>query len=234
MSHIITFGTLAAKQAVKDVARVYNVPAKEANAITKTMPSAPGMTISRALKESPEFADIIKNNSLYEKVVRIAQKVEGLPRQTGIHACGIILSQKPVNEYCPTASVKDDTGEYFTTTQFEGPECEEVGLVKFDFLGLRTLDVLDISLDLIKEENPEFNMLPENIPIDDIETYMFLKEGHTDGVFQFESDGMTSLVKQMFSDVKPDDSKEKGEEYFERLIAAVALYRPGPEYYTGI
>lgn len=228
MSHIITFGTLAAKQAVKDVARVYNVPAKEANAITKTMPSAPGMTISRALKESPEFADIIKNNSLYEKVVRIAQKVEGLPRQTGVHACGIILSQKPVDEYCPTAKVKDDNGEYFTTTQFEGPECEEVGLIKFDFLGLRTLDVLDISLELIKEEKSEFNMLPENIPIDDIETYMFLKEGNTDGVFQFESDGMTSLVKQMFSDVKPDDSKEKGEEYFERLIAAVALYRPGP------
>lgn len=234
VSHIITFGTLAAKYAIKDVARVYNITPSEANAITKTIPTKPGITIGEALGESPEFASIIKKNQLYEKVVKIAQKIEGLPRQTGVHACGICIGQKTIDEYCPTARVKDDEGEYFITTQFEGPEAEDVGLVKFDFLGLRTLDAEDVTLELIKKGNPDFNMSPDDIPINDIESYLMLKEGNTDGVFQFESDGMTSLVKQMFSDVQPTDNEEKGEEYFERLTAAVALYRPGPEFYTGI
>lgn len=151
-----------------------------------------------------------------------------------VHNCGICIGQKTIDEYCPTARVKDDDGEYFMTTQFEGLEAEEVGLVKFDFLGLRTLDAEDIALELIRENNPDFNMSPDDIPINDIQSYLALKEGKTDGVFQFESDGMTGLVKQMFSDVEPTDNEEKGEEYFERLTAAVALYRPGPEFYTGI
>lgn len=362
---------MAAKNAIKDVARVYGVAPSEANAITKTIPNKPGITIESALQEFPEFVSIIKNNQIYEKVVRIAQKIEGLPRQTGVHACfdentfvrtetgmtrisdikigdkvltdkgrfkkvintmvtesddiyeiypssstpivvtgnhpflvkgkgvsapkwipveemvigdyvcifdgdmlrnwlpiekieflnsgirkmynltveddhtytangvivhncGICIGQKTIDEYCPTARVKDDDGEYFMTTQFEGPEAEEVGLVKFDFLGLRTLDAEDIALELIRENNPDFNMSPDDIPINDIQSYLALKEGKTDGVFQFESDGMTGLVKQMFSDVEPTDNEEKGEEYFERLTAAVALYRPGPEFYTGI
>ena len=228
VSHIITFGCLAAKSAIKDVARVYGVPAADANRITKTIPNDPKTTIETALKSSPDFLNMIRNNDLYEKIVKVAQKIEGLPRQTGVHACGICVGQKEINEYCPTAMVKDDNDEYFTTTQWEGPEAEEIGLVKFDFLGLRTLDVLDISLNLIKKHDKKFNMEPDTIPIDDIPSYLNLKEGKTDGVFQFESDGMTSLVKQMFNDVKSSDSREKGEEYFERLTAAVALYRPGP------
>lgn len=230
IARIITFGTMAAKNAIKDVARVYEISPAEAMAITKTIPNVPNITIEEALKQSPEFVNTIRNNQEYEKIIKIAQKIEGLPRQTGVHACGVIISKEPVDTYCPLAQVKDkETDFYFTTTQFEGPEAEEVGLVKFDFLGLRTLDVLDITLNLIKKNHPDFNMKAEEIPVNDIESYLYLKEGNTDGVFQFESDGMTSLVKQMFEDVQETDlSETKGKEYFERLIAAVALYRPGP------
>lgn len=233
VSHIITFGTLAAKSAIRDVARVLGLPAAESRIITKTVPSRPKMTIEEALNESPELCELINGNEMYKRIVKIAQKIEGLPRQTGIHACGICISKEPITSYCPQAMVHDEmTGEVTISSQWTGPECEEVGLVKFDFLGLRTLDVIDNSVQLINERNKkkgiETHYTMDTIPINDIASYRYLLKGNTAGVFQFESDGMTGLLKKMFVDVKDDDSEAKGDEYFERLIAAVSLYRPGP------
>ena len=393
MAHIITFGTLAAKSAVRDVAKVLGLSPSEAATLTKAIPTGPKMTIDMALQMSPALVQMVKNNALYEEIIDIARKIEGLPRQTGVHACfdedtlirttdgykriadvkkgdivlthknryrevlntvvteteeeikivpsftqaikttpnhpflarkllyfsepykkawcsnpewkaanelhvgdfvctaldrlpknfnldkinpkdafvedgflwhkirrtehylvdnklmynltvdedssytandvvvhncGIIISPKPVDEYCPLAMVNDSNGSSFVTTQFTGPECEAVGLVKFDFLGLRTLDVIDSALEQIRAKDPTFTMKQNDIPINDIETYLSLSEGKTNGVFQFESDGMTSLVKKMFTDVNINDSPERGDEYFERLIAAVSLFRPGP------
>ena len=204
------------------------VSASDSRTLTKAVPTRPDITIKQALLESVDLQNLIKHNPLYQRVVSIAQKIEGLPRQTGCHACGIIISKDPVTSYCPLAVVHDDkTGEAVVTTQWTGPECEEVGLVKFDFLGLRTLDVIDNSLELINQRNGT-NYEQNTVPINDIKTYKHLLEGNTSGVFQFESDGMTSLLKKMFIDVGENDTPEKGEEYFERLIAAVSLYRPGP------
>ncbi len=227
VAQIITFGSIAAKSSLRDTARVLGVPAKDMLKLGKLVPDRPGISLKAAVHESTELKNLIKGNPLYERIYNIAEKIEGLPRQTGIHACGIVIGQKPISAYCPTAMITDDDGTRVVTSQFDGPECEEVGLVKFDFLGLRTLDVVESSL---KQINPELDnpMSSDNIPIDDPKVYKFLSKGNTEGVFQFESSGMTSLLKKMFKDVKDTDSKEKGKEYFERLIAAVSLYRPGP------
>lgn len=232
---------MAAKSAIRDTARVLGLKASESMRLTKLIPSRPGITISQAMAESPELTSLVKSDARLQKIINIASKIEGLPRQTGIHACGVCLGQKPITEYCPTAIVTDEvTGEKVVTSQFVGPECEEVGLVKMDFLGLRTLDVIESGIEQIVQDDQSRQVLSntllhmdrplkqEDIPITDIETYRFLAEGNTDGVFQFESAGMTSLVKKMFKDAKATDTPEKGAEYFERLIAAVALYRPGP------
>lgn len=226
VSHIITFGTLAAKSALRDVGKVLGLEVSERTMLQKAVPNKPKITLNAALKESSELRDLLKNEK-YKQVFDIATKIEGLPRQTGIHACGIIISKEPITSYCPLASIKDENGEKVLTTQLEGPACESVGLVKFDFLGLRTLDVVDNAISIIKKRHKDFDYTPSTIPIDDVSVYAGLKKGETMGVFQFESDGMISLLKQMFSDASPEDT-DKGDEYFERLIAAVALYRPGP------
>ena len=231
---------MAAKMALRDTAKVLGLSVEEGKALTKQVPDRPGVTIAQALMESPDLVRMTQMNDDYRRVVEIAQKIEGLPRQTGIHACGLCIGKSEITDYCPTATVADaETGHRITTSQFEGPECEAVGLVKMDFLGLRTLDVIENGIRQINEDpvllekiqkevlHEKRNIRQEDIPIEDLETYRFLAQGNTSGVFQFESSGMTGLVKKMFKDVLTSD-KDIGEECFERLIAAVALYRPGP------
>lgn len=226
VSRIITFGTLAAKSAVRDVAKVLGFTPSEAAKLTKAIPEEPKMTIEKALK-SAGFKAIIDSNPDYQKIIEIAQKIEGLPRNTGTHACGVIIAPSAVSNYIPQAVVVDDNGVATVSTQYTMENCENMGLLKMDFLGLRTLDVIDSTLMQINNRNGT-QMTKDDIPVNDPKVYKFLQTGHTSGVFQFESPGMTTLLKSMFADVRVRDAVEKGNEYFERLIAAVSLYRPGP------
>lgn len=226
VSYIVTHNNLKAKLVLRDVMRVYEIPQSEVNAIIKLLP-ANVKCLSDAIKDS-EFSKKINSNSYYKEIFNIATKLEGLPKNRSIHACGIIIAPGVVSNYCPQLSLPSSTGERKMCTQFNMSECEEIKLLKMDFLGLRTLDVIDYSTKLINSEfGTNYNIF--NIPINDPKVYKFLSTGHTSGVFQFESDGMTNLLKKMYTDVRTrDDDDKKGEEYFERLIAAVSLYRPGP------
>jgi DNA polymerase-3 subunit alpha len=228
VSQIITFGTFGAKSSIRDVARVYGLSPSESQKLTKLIPDDPKITIDKALKEAPEFVNMVEGSELYKKIVNIARKIEGLPRNRSIHASGICISRDEMTEYLPQIIMTDeDTGEKVMSTQYNMTECEEVGVIKFDFLGLRTLDVIDNAGRLIERKTGK-RIKEADIPLNDPAVYAFLGQGNTAGVFQFESDGMTGLLKNMYADVKGTDTNEKAEEYFERLIAAVSLYRPGP------
>lgn len=230
VSQIVAFGTLAAKLALEYTLKIVGLySASEARAITSYIPSTHGITLEAALKESKDLRNWANKNKDTCKLMKIAMSAEGLNRNISVHACGVVIGQDVISEMCPTMSVFDRiTGEKTTVTQYEGPECEEIGCLKMDFLGLRTLDVIEHSIRQINKAVSNLNISQYNIPIDDPKVYSFLEKGFTDGVFQFESAGMTNLLKQMFADVSDSDTKEKGKEYFERMIAAVSLYRPGP------
>ena len=210
VAHVITFGTLAARQAVKDVARVLNMPIAQSNKLTKMIPFTVGMTLKQALEISTEFKEAYDTDPEARKVIDMAMRVEGLPRNAGTHAAGIIISGKDITDIAPLA-VNDDT----VAVQFAKTDVESIGLLKFDFLGLRTLTVLQDCVELVKNNYGKTIDL-DRIPLDDPEIFKMIGRGETVGIFQLESRGMTSFMKQL----------EPGS--LEDIIAGISLYRPGP------
>ena len=210
VAHVITFGTLAARQAVKDVARVLNMPIAQSNKLTKMIPFSVGMTLKQALEISTEFKEAYDTDPESRKVIDMAMRVEGLPRNAGTHAAGIIISGKDITDIAPLA-VNDDT----VAVQFAKSDVESIGLLKFDFLGLRTLTVLQDVKELIKN-NYGKDIDLDRIPLDDPEVFKMIGRGETVGIFQLESRGMTSFMKQL----EPES--------LEDIIAGISLYRPGP------
>jgi DNA polymerase III subunit alpha len=211
VAQIITFGTLAAKAACKDVARVLGVPLAEADRITKLIPGTPGMTLDHAMSRVPELAALYQNDERARQVVDIAKRLEGMARNAGVHAAGVVIADRPLDELIPLCKNSDDE----TLTQFEGPFVEKCGLLKVDFLGLRTLTVLKRAVELIRRRSgTEIDL--EKLDHTDRKVLDLFARGQTRGIFQFESPGMQDLLMKM----QPDR--------LEDLIAANALYRPGP------
>ncbi|HEX3357071.1 MAG TPA: DNA polymerase III subunit alpha [Tepidisphaeraceae bacterium] len=211
VAQIITFGTLAAKAACKDVGRVLGVPLAEVDKLTKLIPNTPGMSLDRAMKQVPDLMELYNSNPTIREVIDIAKRLEGLCRNAGCHAAGVIIADQPLEEVVPL--YRDSDGNILT--QFEGPISEKVGLLKMDFLGLRTLSTLQRSIDLVKQtKGIEVDI--EHIDFADRKVLELFGKGETKGIFQFESGGMQDLLMKM----QPDR--------LEDLIAANALYRPGP------
>ena len=216
VSHIVTFGSMAAKMAIKDVARVLKLELSEANRLAKMVPEAPKMTLKKAYKENPDLEKEKQSlNPLISKTIQFAETLEGSIRQTGVHACGILISRDPLTDHIP---IMPTEGESLMTTQYDGHFVEPIGLIKMDFLGLRTLSIIKTCLDNIKKS--KHIVLNENeIPLDDEETFKLFTRGDTTGLFQFESLGMKKLLRAL----QPNR--------FEDLVAMNALYRPGPMEY---
>jgi DNA polymerase-3 subunit alpha len=213
VAHIITFGTMAAKMAIRDVARVQKLPLPEAIRLTKLVPERPGITLAAAYEEVPELLKERESKEpLVAQTLKYAEVLEGSIRQTGVHACGIIISKENLCEYVPICTAKD-TDLY--VTQYEGNHVEAIGLLKMDFLGLKTLSILKDAVENIKKSKG-ITIDLETLPLDDGHTYELFSNGETTGVFQFESVGM----KRYLRDLKPNQ--------FGDLIAMNALYRPGP------
>ena len=216
VGHIATFGVMAPKSAIKDVARVLDYPLSEANALAAMVPNTPKITFAKAFKENPKLAEVLDgNDSEKRRILELAMRLEGTTRNVGVHACGIIISRDPLMETIP---VNPTENESLMTTQYDGHFVEPIGLLKMDFLGLKTLSVLKACLLSIKESHGiDINM--EEIPIDDRATFELFSRGETDGLFQFESDGMKGHLRAL----RPNR--------FEDLVAMNALYRPGPMAY---
>ncbi len=214
VTQIITFSTLGPKSVIKDVARVLGVSAADANILTKSIPST-SKSLTDAMKESKEFASLINTNDLYSNIFQHSQVLEGLVRQTGIHAAGVVIVPGDLTDYIPLASGAQKDNENAVLAQYEGKWLGDLKILKMDFLGLKTLTLINQAKKLI-EESQQHQVDIENLPLDDKLTYKLLAQGQTDGIFQFESDGM----KKYLIDLKPNQ--------FGDLIAMVALYRPGP------
>jgi len=216
VAHIITFGTMAAKMAIRDVARVQKLPLPEANRLAKMIPERPGVTLSDAYEEVPELVKERESKEpLISSTLKFAEVLEGNVRQTGVHACGIIISKDDLDEYIPLCTAKD-TDLY--VTQYEGSHVESVGLLKMDFLGLKTLSIMKDALENIRiSRNVDIDI--DKIPLDDTRTYELFSNGETTGVFQFESTGMKRYLREL----KPNQLGD--------LVAMNALYRPGPMEY---
>ncbi|HLT48661.1 MAG TPA: DNA polymerase III subunit alpha [Rubricoccaceae bacterium] len=214
---IVTFGTMGAKSVVRDVARVLGVPLAEADRIAKLIPEGVGVNLERAKAEVPEFAALWKSpDPLTRKLVHFASVLEGSARHTGVHAAGVIIAPGDVSEYVPVAVQKGKGGDGDTvTTQYDGRWIESFGLLKMDFLGLKTLTILDDALALIRE-NHGVEIDLDRIPLDDPKTFELFQRGDTVAIFQFESDGMREWMRKL----KPTNLDD--------LIAMNALYRPGP------
>ena len=209
VSQIITFGTMSARAVVRDVGRVLGYPYQEVDAISKSIPFELNMTLDRALSISPDLKKSYAENERVKKLIDTSRALEGMPRHASTHAAGVLITDKPVTEYVPL-----QRNDEVITTQFPMGTIERLGLLKMDFLGLRTLTVIRDALDLMREAGVD--MKAEDIPLDDHEVYAMISEGETDGVFQLESGGMRSFLSNM----KPQN--------FEDIIAAISLYRPGP------
>ncbi len=211
VAQIITFGTMKAKLAVRDVARVMGISVSETNRVAKMIPNDPKITLDKALADIKELQNEIASNPTSKRLFDMARKIEGLKRHTGIHAAGVLITKESVSHYVPLARGARDA----ITTQFEGEPCSNLGLLKMDFLGLRTLTVIDNAEKLIRQRHdPNFDI--NNIPLDDKKTYDLLCACQTLGIFQLESGGMRDLIKKL----QPTQ--------FGDVSALVALYRPGP------
>ena len=214
VSQIATFGTMAARAVVRDVARALGKPYALGDRISKMIPFAPGMTLDRAKQEQPLFAQTIKRDDEVREIVDLSYKLEGIARNVGKHAGGVVIAPGSISDFCP---VYVDRTSSSVMTQFDKDDVEKIGLVKFDFLGLRTLTVIDRALKSInenKENSKKLNL--DNIPLNDEKVFKFLSSGKTMAVFQLESSGMRDLIKRL----KPTK--------FEEITALLALYRPGP------
>jgi len=212
VAQIVTYGSMAAKTSIKDVARALELPLPEANALTKLVPEKPGTTLQMAYNEVPELRELRNGNDLRAKVLQTAEILEGSVRNTGIHAAGVIIAPDDITNYIPVATSKDSP---LFVTQFDGKVIEDAGMLKMDFLGLKTLTIIKGALALIKK-NHGIEIDIDTIPLDDPKTFALYQRGDTVGTFQFESDGMRKYLK----DLKPTN--------IEDLIAMNALYRPGP------
>ena len=208
VSQIIAFGTLGAKAAIRDVGRVLGMSYSDVDVIAKTIPKDISITINEALKQK-ELKELYESSSKTKELIDTAMALEGMPRNVTIHAAGLVVSDKPITEYLPLA-----TSNGSIVTQFDMDTVATLGLLKFDFLALRYLTIVDDACQAIKESNPNFNI--EKISLNDKKTYDLISSGNTLGIFQLESGGM----RQMLTDLAPDR--------FEDIIAAIALYRPGP------
>jgi DNA polymerase-3 subunit alpha len=216
VAHIITFGSMAAKMAIRDVARIQKLPLPEADRLAKLVPERPGTTFAKAFEEVPELkAERNSANPLISNTLRIAQRLEGSVRQTGLHACGVIIGRNSLTEHLPVCKSKDSE---LLVTQFDGHYVEDVGMLKMDFLGLKTLSIIKDAVANIKESKG-IEVDIDHLPMDDKNTFDLYSRGDTTGLFQFESTGMKKYLK----DLKPNR--------FEDLIAMNALYRPGPMEY---
>ena len=219
VGQIITYGTMKAKAVVRDVARVLGLSFAEADRAAKLIPEELGITLAQAFEKEKRLEELTKEDPRYAKLFEIARTLEGMNRQPGMHAAGVVIGDKPLWEYVPLYAVHDEHGRIIRITQFAKNEVEEAGLVKFDFLGLTTLTIVDHALRLVnakqvKEGKPLVDI--SAIPLDDQKVFQLISGGHTTGVFQLESSGFKELLRKL----KPD--------CIEDIIAAVALYRPGP------
>jgi len=211
VAQIITFGTMQARAVIRDVGRVMAIPYADVDRIAKLIPAELDITLKKALESEPELNNLYKNDPQITKLINIALSLEGLNRHASVHAAGVIIADKPLNNYMPVFKTTDDQ----ITTGYSMGTLEKIGLLKVDFLGLRTLTVIDETLKLIKKiRGIEIDI--EKLPLDDQNTYKLLASSHTVGIFQVESSGMRDLLKKLIP------------ERFEDLIALLALYRPGP------
>ena len=210
VSQIITFGTMAPRACIRDVGRAMNYPYAEVDKISKMIPTMLGITIDKALDLNPELKNEYDTNDRVRALIDVSKDLEGLPRHSSTHAAGVVIASKPLVEYVPLQK-----NEEMIVTQFGMTTLEELGLLKMDFLGLRTLTVMNDAVKMIKE-NQGIDIDLDKIDFEDKEVYKMLGEGKTAGVFQLESAGMTSFMKEL----KPDS--------LEDIIAGISLYRPGP------
>ena len=211
VAQIITFGTMAAKAAIRDVGRAMNMPYAEVDKLAKLVPDTPKITIESAMKQEPQLKELYDTDDEVKGLLDIAMRLEGLNRHASTHAAGVVISPVPLTEYTPLyKSPTDDS----IMTQFDMGSVENIGLLKFDFLGLKTLTVIQNTLNYIKQGGKEVFL--KDIPLDDEKTYELLSSGQTTGIFQLESAGMKDLLVKMTPN------------RIEDLIALVALYRPGP------
>lgn len=209
VAQIITFGTMAARGAIRDVGRVLAMPYAQVDSVAKLVPMELGVTIQKALETSPELKKKYEESPQIKDLIDMAQKLEGMPRHASTHAAGVVITERPVSEYVPLA--KNDEA---IVTQFTMTNLEELGLLKMDFLGLRTLTVIKDTEKIINRAEPGFRV--EDIDLHDVEVFAMMAKGQTQGVFQYESVGMKNVLMQL----KPDS--------IEDLIAVISLYRPGP------
>ena len=210
VAQIITFGTMAARAVIRDVGRVMDMSFQQTDQIAKLVPFELGMTLDRAMSLSGELRRLYEGDENVRRMLDTAKKLEGMPRHASTHAAGVLITSRPVSDYVPL-----QTNDEVITTQFPMGTLEALGLLKMDFLGLRTLNVINDTIDLAVEGG-ETRFRPEDIPLDDPAVYQMISEGETDGVFQLESTGMRLFLTNM----RPEN--------FEDIIAAISLYRPGP------
>ena len=209
VAQIVTFGTMAAKASVRDVGKVLGVAYGDIDTVSKLIPFKPNITIMEAVTESTELQRLYNNDDDIKKLIDTAKQIEGMPRHASTHAAGVVITDKPMVDYLPLS-----TNGGVVVTQYDMDTVAKLGLLKFDFLALRYLTIIDSAVKMIKRRQPDFNL--EAIPIDDAKTYKFISSGRTEGVFQLESSGM----RQVLTKLQP--------ECFDDIIACIALYRPGP------
>lgn len=208
---IVTFGTMAARGVIRDVGRVLDMPYAQVDSIAKMIPTELNITIDKALKMNPEFSKVYEEDPEIHNLINMAKRLEGLPRHTSMHAAGVVISQREIDEYVPLSRASDGS----ITTQFTMTTLEELGLLKMDFLGLRTLTVIQNAVKLV-ERNNGIHLDMDSIDYNDKKVLESLGTGKTDGVFQLESAGMKNFMKEL----KPQS--------LEDIIAGISLYRPGP------
>lgn len=209
VAQIVTFGTMLAKGAIRDVGRAMDIPYKTADMVAKAVPFALGMTLDKAYEQSKDLRELVAGDAKIKEVFDMAKRLEGMPRHASTHAAGVVITRDPVDEYVPLAKNDESIVTEFTMTTLE-----ELGLLKMDFLGLRTLTVIRDAEEMVQKQNPDFSI--RKIPMDDPKVFTMLSKGNCLGVFQFESGGMRRVLENL----KPD--------HFEDLIAVISLYRPGP------
>jgi DNA polymerase-3 subunit alpha len=215
VSQIATFGTLGAKAVVRDAGRVLDLPYTKCDVLSKLIPHNPAdpWTLDRALEQEPAFAEAVANDEEYGQLVELSKPLEGLTRNVGMHAGGVLIAPGKLTDFCPLYCA---AGTEQVISQYDKDDVEAIGLVKFDFLGLTTLTIIDLALRYIKQLDPASTLTLDSIPLDDAPTYEVFKTANATAIFQFESRGMRDLLKR----AKPDR--------LEDLIALNALYRPGP------
>ncbi|MBQ1871786.1 MAG: DNA polymerase III subunit alpha [Lachnospiraceae bacterium] len=212
VAQIVTFGTMAAKNAIRDVGRVLDLPYAFVDSVAKQIPNELKMTIEKALNVNPELMNMYQSDESIHKLIDMAMRLEGLPRNTSMHAAGVVICDRPVDEFVPLSRTASDGP---VTTQYTMTRLEELGLLKMDFLGLRTLTVIQNAIKNVKN-NRGIDVELDKIPFDDKNVYDMISQGKTEGIFQLESQGMTNFMKEL----KPQS--------FDDIIAGIALFRPGP------